>query len=373
MDYQGYKLIDEIMLVCRDKKESDESWSGRGTTTENYQAYLVDPANKKQLEGARHWAKYTEYGPGKYNEEGKYVSEWEIEHEPVEFTFENKDFTLELKDCAGGSSQGGKLSFWDCIVTKDDKQFMIGINSDMLLDLLKNSTFEKGVCKDPLVFITQKGKVGMTIVGSDAYNQGLKDKETKDTVKSKSTTKYNFGDKINTATLSEIYLGQLTRYYHFELDNHDGYGYGSRRFDPSRCTLTKLREPVTYQLTEGISKYTKFEKLSDIVAYYNNRRYAAPCLIEKRPKRIVTGQLELDMTEGEFYKALMNKAYDVDTFLEKYRKEYARWTVAEEKMFCSFLDARLFGFGTEPFELDGKIMKLVKQYGIRYVDETEQA
>ena len=107
MDYQGYKLIDEIMLVCRDKKESDESWGGRGTTTENYQAYLVDPANKKQLEAARHWAKYTEYGPGKYNEEGKYVREWEIEHEPVEFTFENKDFTLELKDCAGGSSQGG--------------------------------------------------------------------------------------------------------------------------------------------------------------------------------------------------------------------------------------------------------------------------
>ena len=366
MDYQGYKLIDEIMLVCRDFAKQEDCLCG---STDVYQAYLVDPSNKKQLEAARNWAKWTER---KWSRETQSY-EYNLEHEPVEFTFENKDFTLELKDCAGGSSQGGKLSFWNCIVTKDNKQFMIGINSDMLLDLLKNATFEKGVCKEPLVFITQKGKVGMTIVGSDAYNQCLKDKELKDTVKSKSTTKYSFGDLINTATLSEIYLGQLTKYYDFDLGDHGGWGYGSRHFEPGRCTLTKLKEPITYQLSEGISKYHKFEKLSDVVKYYNESRYAAPSMVEKRPKRIVTGKLELDMTEEEFYQALMSKAYGMEDFLEKYRKDYARWPVAEEKMFCSFLDTRLFGFGIEPFELDEKIMKLVKHYGIRYVDETEQA
>ena len=42
MDYNGYKLIDKIMLVCKVKEDA-------GT----YQAYLVDPSSKSQLESAR--------------------------------------------------------------------------------------------------------------------------------------------------------------------------------------------------------------------------------------------------------------------------------------------------------------------------------
>ena len=55
MDYQGYKLIDTIMLVCRDEAEHDDSHGVNRSGC--YQAYLVDPANKKQLESARYWAK----------------------------------------------------------------------------------------------------------------------------------------------------------------------------------------------------------------------------------------------------------------------------------------------------------------------------
>jgi hypothetical protein len=380
MDYKGYKFIDTIMLVCKDKKESSESWGGWGASVDYYQAYLVDPANKKQLEAARHWASYTEYGPGNWNDEGKFVREWELKHEPVEFTFENKDFTLELLDCAGGSSQGGKLSFWNCIVTKDGNRFKIGINSDMLLDLLKNAVFDKGLCKSPLVFITQKGKVGMTVVGSDAYNNCIKDKELKDTVKAKATTKYNFGDKINTATLDEIYFGKLTKYYSFDLGEQSGWGYG-RYFDARRCTLTRLKEPIEYHLIDSDTYYVKYnkqkyEKLSEVAEHYNNYFYNAPILVEKKPKRAVSGSIELDITEEDFYKQLLVKAYDVDSYMTQKKDEYhSRYTEdkyyneKKTELFCRFLDSKLFGLGTEPFELSEEILKLCKEYGIKIVEE----
>jgi hypothetical protein len=119
MDYKGYKLVGKIILVGKELRKDEE----------HMQAYLVDPSNKKQLESALHWAKWVEYGP--YDRETRKY-EWSIDHDGTEFEFDNTGFSLELLDCAGGSSQGGKLSFWNCLVTKDDHVFKIGINSDML-------------------------------------------------------------------------------------------------------------------------------------------------------------------------------------------------------------------------------------------------
>ena len=40
MDYQGYKLLDKIMLVCRDKATYENSHGVNESSC--YQAYLVD-------------------------------------------------------------------------------------------------------------------------------------------------------------------------------------------------------------------------------------------------------------------------------------------------------------------------------------------
>ena len=126
MDYQGYKLLDKIKLVCRDVAKYEEG-RGRNCSTEIYQAYLVDPANKKQLDSALYWANWTEYGPSFKNEAtGRWEYKYEVKHEPVVFDFDNNGFSFELLDCAGGSSQGGKLSFWNCLVSKDNYKFKIG-------------------------------------------------------------------------------------------------------------------------------------------------------------------------------------------------------------------------------------------------------
>ena len=224
-----YKLLDNIMLVCRDEEHYK--------STDALQAYLVDPSNKNQLESARRWATWTEYGDYIKTESGKWKYEWEKHHEPVEHTFGNQHFKLELLDCAGGSSQGGKLSFWNCIVSKEDKKFKIGINSDMLLELLKNATFVKGVCQDDLLFVTDNGKVGMCAEGSEIHRAAIRDMELKAESKKKAVSKFSFGDIITTPTLKEVYLGTITRYYRFDPGSNDSYY--DNRINYRGCTITK--------------------------------------------------------------------------------------------------------------------------------------
>lgn len=364
MDYQGYKLIDKIMLVCRDEAEHDDSHGVNRSGC--YQAYLVDPANKKQLESARYWAKWTEYGPSYKNEEtGKWEREYEIPHEPVEFEFDNNGFELELKDCAGGSSQGGKLSFWNCLVAKDNKTFMIGINSDMLLDLLKNATFIGGKCQSPLIFITQKGKVGMTVEGSETYQQCIKDKELMSSLKKSQTSKFTFGDRISTATINDVYLGTITKYYDFDPGEKNATWH-YRHFDISDCKITKLKKPITYHLFESLYRD---RSLKTILEEYDSSVYSYPDVKKTCPKRTIMGKIEMDCTEEEFKKGLMEKTYDFKTFSEKLQESYSYKGCDKYKTFYYFLGKQTFGYGFEPFELSDEIMEKIKEYGIKYEEE----
>lgn len=362
MDYQGYKLIDEIMLICRAEAEHEESYSR--TSHEYLQAYLVDPSNKKQLESARYWAKWTEYGPQHRNEEGKWVRDWEIQHDPVEFTFANNGFELELKDCAGGSSQGGKLSFWNCLVSKDGNTFMIGINSDMLLNLLKNATFINGKCQDSLIFITQKGRVGMTTEGSETYQQCIKDKELLVTMKKKQTSKFTFGDKISTATINEAYLGTITKYYDLTIDHGDRYyQYDSKlRY----CTLTKLKKPVTYHIFDGLYHG---DILSEMLNSYDGSLYSYPDIKQSCPKRAITGKINIDCSEDEFKQRLMKMAYDYESCIEKLDNYFSGRSDSEEYNLYYFVNRHLFGFGFEPFEIDESLLQKLKSYGLKYIEE----
>lgn len=361
MDYQGYKLLDQIMLVCRDEAEHEDSHGVNRSGC--YQAYLVDPSNKKQLESARYWAEWTEYGPSFKNEAtGKWEREYEIKHEPVEFTFGNNGFELELKDCAGGSSQGGKLSFWNCLVTKDNKTFMIGINSDMLLDLLKNASFEKGKCQSPLIFITQKGKVGMTVKGSETYNQCVKDRELLSNLKSNQTSKFTFGDLVSTATINDVYLGTITKYYEFDPGEKNATWH-CRYFDISECKIIKLKKPVTYHLFE--SMYNK-DSLIDITNRYDSSIYSYPDVKKTCPKRTIIGKITMDCTEEEFKQSIMNKTYNYESFVKRLQESYA---YPEDRRLYYFFGKATFGFGFEPFELSEEIMEKIKEYGIKYVEE----
>ena len=368
MDYQGYKLIDKIMLVCRDVAEHEESMTYYcgNRFKKAYQAYLVDPSNKKQLETARHWAKWTEYGPSYRNDEGKWVRDYEIGHSPVEFEFDNYGFELELLDCADGSSQGGKLSFWNCLVTKNDEKFVIGINSDMLLDLLKNASFINGKCQSPLIFITQKGKVGMTVEGSETYKQCIKDRELMSSLKKTQTSKYTFGDKVSTATMDEIYLGTITKYYDFDIGRRDNRYCYWNNINFRECTVTKLKNPVTYHLFESVWKDQSLQEILDVK---KNNRFLRLYVKKTCPKRTITGKIKMDCTEANFKQGIMDKLYDLSYFNEQLQESCAYKGCRKPEAFYLFLTDCNFGYGFEPFELPADLMEKIKEYGIKYVEE----
>lgn len=349
-----YKLLDNIILVCRDEDHYK--------STDAMQAYLVDPSNKKQFESARRWATWTEYGPSVKTGSGKWEREWTKEHEPLEFTFGNQHFKLELLDCAGGSSQGGKLSFWNCVVSKEDKRFKIGINSDMLLELLKNATFVKGVCQDDLLFVTDNGRVGMCAEGSQVHKDAIKDMELKATVKNNFVSKFEFGDILKTATLEEVYLGTLTRYYTF--DPGENVSRYTRDYDLRDCTLIKLTKPIKYHVFDTITGQTK---LSNFIDQYKASQYSYPNFKKSCPKRAITSKINLDITQEEFYKQLINKIYDFDAWLESYRKYFM--TPTENAALYYFLCSTTFGFGALPFELNHELMEKIKMAGIKYIEE----
>ncbi len=354
-----YKLLDNIMLVCRDEDHYK--------STDALQAYLVDPSNKKQLESARTWATWTEYGPRVKTPSDKWEYEWTKKHEPLELTFGNQFFKLELLDCAGGSSQGGKLSFWNCVVSKDDKRFKIGINSDMLLELLKNATFVKGVCQDDLLFVTDNGRVGMCAAGSQVHKDAIKDMELKAEAKKNAVSKFAFGDIITTPTLREVYLGTITQYYTFDPGNNSQYNYS--RIYYRDCTITKLAKPITYHVFDGA--YDNKSKISEYLESYGTSRwYCYPDFKKTCPKRAIDGKLDLDCSEEYFKKELINKIYDYKAFEEYAKKSYYS---VEDRILYYFLDKDTFGFGFESFEIPEDIMYKIKAAGIRYVDETEQA
>ena len=352
-----YKLIDNIMLVCRDEEHRKSS--------DALQAYLVDPANKNQLKSARSWATWTEYGNYIKTESGKWEYEWTKKHEPLEFTFGNQHFHLELLDCAGGSSQGGKLSFWNCIVSKDGQKFKIGINSDMLLELLKNATFIKGVCQDDLLFVTDNGKVGMCAEGSDIHRAAIKDMELKADAKKNAVSKFSFGDIVTTPTLKDVYLGTITRYYRFDSGRNDS-SYGNR-INYYDCTITKLAKPITYHVFDGM--YGDKTKVSDFLNDYGTTRwYSYPDFKKTCPKRVIEDKLVLDCSEEYFKTELLKKIYDYDAFEKYCTTSYIR---PEDRVLYFFLGKETFGLGMEPFEIPEDILHKIKAAGVKYIDETK--
>ena len=102
------------------------------------------------LNTALEWAHNIEYV---YDENDNVIYENSkpkvIEYPGIVHKYKNGTFEFIIYDSADGSSQGGKLSFWTAIIkTPDKKEFRIGINADILLDLLKYNTFVNGICSN---------------------------------------------------------------------------------------------------------------------------------------------------------------------------------------------------------------------------------
>ena len=191
--YTGWTLYDKVKLVIRTKCCYGYEYP---------QAYLVDTKNNKQLKSAINWAKG--YG----------------DIEPKIIETDNCGFKLTIIDSAGSSSQGGKLSFWNCLIEKDseDIKCIIGIDSTLLLKLIKSTSFFNGECAEELFFARCQGGVGMLSYKMKEYSDALKDMIAKKTITTKKTSKWKIGCNYKTLTIDSMYLGKISRFINIDID-----------------------------------------------------------------------------------------------------------------------------------------------------------
>lgn len=226
MAYNYWKMMDKVgVAVCSQKQET---WRGK----ETFDGYIFEADDEKARKTAEDWA--TRY-------DNKYDNDKEtIVHAPNVHIFDNSGFTVTILDSAGGSSQGGRLSFWKCKVEKDGVEFIVGVNDAILADLIRNSDMEKGKVKQGLMFVRKGGQPGFIHEGMDAYAEAIKDKNHKEAMKSaKKTTKWEIGGVYATITQKSICIGEVWDYYEEKEVQDNGYWYNR-----SRRTLVKREKPV---------------------------------------------------------------------------------------------------------------------------------
>ena len=211
------KLYDKVTLYGKNRNIYGYNQDGKYEILgETIDYYVADANDKKQNGTGEHWATDSRIvykdGVAIRDERGNFVYE---EIPPIIHTTDNKDFKLAINMSAGGSSQGGKLSFWMCKITKtlEDGTVIdgnIGINQEELKDLLKESTFINGVCQEPVVFYRISGNIGICTMTGEKYKQALKDKaEDESLKKAKKTSKWELGRVYKTKTLASVWLGDV--------------------------------------------------------------------------------------------------------------------------------------------------------------------
>ena len=235
-DYKGIKIPTDIILV--EKQSEGDSIP---------QAYVVDKDNKKMLESAMYWARTNHR---RKDESGEYIRiprknseyfdyEW-YEVEGIQHEYKNGNFQISLLDAAEGSCQGGKLSFWNCkISAPDSKEFSIGINSELLIDVLKNNTWVNGKCQNNVWLGRVKGsQVGVFTENLENFAQALEDEKQRSIKKSAS---YKPGDIVRTLTGgSDVYAGEL--YQLFDISFPRSY-WGWRSYDKPEVIITLYKKP----------------------------------------------------------------------------------------------------------------------------------
>ncbi len=210
MEYSGINLPENVIIV--------ENKYGQG--------YVVSEGSS--LDNARNWAER---------------SDWE----PKEYKYKNGTFTLKVTNAAGGSSQGGRLSFWNCqIRTEDEKEFLIGISSDCLAELIINNTLINGKCQNKIYFARCGNSTWAITENMPSYKTALEDKKIKET---KTTVKYEPGDLVGSLTYTELYLGEIYEYISvYQLNSHDRY---FKHFEVNNRAYDKLivinNKPKKYQ------------------------------------------------------------------------------------------------------------------------------
>lgn len=195
--YNSWKMMDKVDVAIKTSPVDNRSYYRR-----TFDGYVVEHGDDNALRQAKDWAREREYDREK--------REYTTTYEPDVHIFDNEGFTVRILESAGGSSQGGRLSFLACEIEKDGIKFVIGVNDALLVDLIRNSEISKGVIKEKVMFVRKAGQPGFIHEGMDAYKEAVADMKLKsDMKKAKKTTKWEIGGVYSSLTLSHVCIGEV--------------------------------------------------------------------------------------------------------------------------------------------------------------------
>ena len=202
----SWKNLEKLTIVVKNHEHHFVEYAGKKYP----KAYIVEAGNKKQLESAMSWAR-------------SYAAK-----DPKVFDIDNGDFTIQLAEAANGSWHGGKLSFWMCIISKDGMDpIAVGINADMLLDLMLQSTFVNGKCSEKVLFARKNGSLGVLHTKMTQFEELNKSIAYRKNIGKGKTKKWNIGQVYSTLTQSDVYFGKFKtplRVNKTYMDNLHGIG-----------------------------------------------------------------------------------------------------------------------------------------------------
>lgn len=228
-DYKGWKIPKQLYIYAHKNRNEYKNHPYP-------QAMIASSNTEKAINTAKRWA------CGTYRNDGIDESLY------TEYIIENNNITLEVIESAQGSSQGGKLSFWNCIISKGDMSVIVGIGSDLLLELLKTSTFIDGECQTKVTMARYGNHWGAIHEKMPEYKEAIKDMDfSNKIISAKKTTKWEPGYEYFSKTMSDIYLYDL--YCWYEYDGCEKYWGTPRTYfikSYSKPKLIKMTFPTEY-------------------------------------------------------------------------------------------------------------------------------
>jgi len=302
----SWKLYDKVTIVAKPVEVYD--YKQHKIVYQGYeQGYVVEYGNKKMLDSAITWA-----------------VGYQKDKTPEQFDFDNNGFLLTIHNSAGGSSQGGKLSFMSCWIEKDGHKFLIGINSELLVELIKNTTIINGVCQSEVCFARKDGQVGVLTKDMDSYKEAVEYENRSTELNKKKTTKWIIGHVYETVSTKVIYLGKLYQWYDMERVDSD-----RKMWKSGRINLILRKTPKVKYLVCHIEKSRWTGK--------EDRWYE---LLDKLPSKTDSGVVK---TEEECKEEINSYLDTIDKELIDYFDEHRSWYYYEKiGLSCSENSPKLY-------------------------------
>lgn len=262
-----------------------------------FNGYIVEHGDNKALEAAKDWARERYYDRDK--------REYTHTYEPAVYTFKNEGFTAKIMESASGSSQGGRLSFWQCKVEKDGVEFVIGVNDAILADLIKNSEINNGVIKEKLMFARKGGQLGLIHEKMKAYEDATADMKHKAEMKAaKKTSKWEIGGIYSSITKTDVCIGEVWDKYEEYVDQIDTGWYGRKE-----TKLRKANKPKKVLAWISVSGYRHKETPESFTGLLESELQSGYIYFDagKPPARVKTGQLEVKESDYALIDKILEK------------------------------------------------------------------